>query len=85
MTGPQLLQIVIAPLMLLLLWQSPPGEDLYPISHHVILLKNDCASSFQYFHFVRGAWFWYPLCGSWRVFLLLCDSPRCGAGMSSPV
>jgi len=28
---------------------------------------------FPWAAFVEGLWFWYSLCTSWRVFLLLCD------------
>lgn len=51
MAGPQLLQIVIAPLMLLFLWQFSSGEDLcHSTNSHVIVLKDGCACSLQYFH-----------------------------------
>lgn len=50
MASPQLLRIVIARLMLLFLWQLSSGEDLRHNPNHDIILKNDYAFSFQYFH-----------------------------------
>ena len=50
MVSPQLLQIVIAKLMLLFLWQLLSGEDLHHSPHHNIILRNDWACYFQYFH-----------------------------------
>lgn len=49
MAGPQLLQIAIARLMLLVLQQLSPGEDLHRNPHRDIIPKKDWACSLRYF------------------------------------
>lgn len=51
MADPQLLHTVIAPLMLLLLWQLSPGNDLSHDSHNDIV-KHNHACYCQYSHWV---------------------------------